>query len=825
MVRTQTTSGSTTSPRQFSFYFNGLRIGDIGNNGTDNVDYATAIAANGTAAGSGPFRGGATSGTAFADFDANYAAINTASAPEAGSDARYTVRAGDTFASIAQSVWGDASLWYMLAEANGLSATSSLSAGQSLILPVKVTNLHNNATTFKPYDAGKAIGDVQPGAPVPPKPKGNNCGILGQILLIVIAVAVTIATHGAAAHLAGSILGAGASTTATAVLGGALSAVAGSVASQAVGVATGIQDSFSFKGIALAAISGGIGGGVGAISGLSKATSLIGKIEQGFARGVIGNALTQGVSIATGLQSKFDWAGVAVGGVVGGVTAGVGKLLNVKSLETNRSVGNIAGNALTGAAAALAGAATRSLITGTDFGDNIAATLPDVIGSTIGNLVAGSVAGKGAATAGRNTPTASAPTDIRYNAETRAYALANRRFNGSVQYGGGESFQPVSATNNVVEGLTIVVTARKWSLLDEVRYDGTLVAMKITNAINLAGRESVNDIKSLYSDFIRPYAVSVERFLNRIDPINRSLEYFDYQNSAAAYRGAKGAAPRFLVSTVEGVGSLGGGIVNGLTSTAAAFAKDPRGTIRAGAIAVDNFLINDQQSGFGGRLIDSVTGGVSRTYGDITSGNPVRIERGVSSAGVAALNVASIVAPVGLAARAGNVGTVVAITDVAKVGRYGTTAQRLALSNRVAEAGSLSEAKGIVFATREANRLGYDLVDASLAYRGRQGIDLVAQSRATGDYAVFEAKGGLSQTSLSALRTYGGLTQGTEAYNLSRIARYLRNGDGSNDALALALGSQSRSATGLDSFVSLYGSKTTYQLPSFGSAVRPATVR
>jgi hypothetical protein len=41
MVRTQTTGGSTTSPRQFYFYFNGQRVGEIGNNGTDNSDYAT----------------------------------------------------------------------------------------------------------------------------------------------------------------------------------------------------------------------------------------------------------------------------------------------------------------------------------------------------------------------------------------------------------------------------------------------------------------------------------------------------------------------------------------------------------------------------------------------------------------------------------------------------------------------------------------------------------------------------------------------------------------------------------------------------------------
>ena len=47
MVRTQTTNGSSTSPKEFSFYFNGVKVGAIGNNGTDNVDYATAITQDG----------------------------------------------------------------------------------------------------------------------------------------------------------------------------------------------------------------------------------------------------------------------------------------------------------------------------------------------------------------------------------------------------------------------------------------------------------------------------------------------------------------------------------------------------------------------------------------------------------------------------------------------------------------------------------------------------------------------------------------------------------------------------------------------------------
>lgn len=42
---------------------------------------------------------------------------------------------------------------------------------------------------------------------------------------------------------------------------GAASAAAASAVSQGVGVAAGIQDKFSFKGVAMAAVSAGIGGG------------------------------------------------------------------------------------------------------------------------------------------------------------------------------------------------------------------------------------------------------------------------------------------------------------------------------------------------------------------------------------------------------------------------------------------------------------------------------------------------------------------------------------------------------------------------------------
>jgi Pretoxin HINT domain/LysM domain len=397
--------------------------------------------------------------------------------------ARYTVRNGDTLASIAQGLWGDASLWYKLAEANGLAANASLTEGQSLSVPAGVWRSQQTAKTYIPYDAQKflSLQDPSPTYPAPAPAKADNgCGVIGKILLVVIAVVVAIYAPTVLPFIKAAALGGGVAGT---VASGAISAAIGSTVSQAVGVATGIQDKFSFKDVALAAIAGGVGAGVGSIGGLSKATSLFGKIQQGFARGVIGNVVTQGVSIATGLQTKFDWAGVAVGGVVGGVSAGVGAALKIAPLVgegASRSIGNVAGNAATGMAAAIAGAATRSLITGTDFGDNIAATLPDVIGSTIGNLVAGGISGKSAPRpgkdAGNGKTTSKTPgSDIVVNADAIKFnwpallpdvtTAAQAKAMVQAVSGGGGTPKPKPAPDTAPPGATaddipeIVVTA------------------------------------------------------------------------------------------------------------------------------------------------------------------------------------------------------------------------------------------------------------------------------------------------------------------------------------------------------------------------------
>lgn len=59
---------------------------------------------------------------------------------------------------------------------------------------------------------------------------------------------------------------------------------------------------------------------------------------------------------------------------------------------------------------------------------------------------------------------------------------------------------------------------------------------------------------------------------------------------------------------------------------------------------------------------------------------------------------------------------------------YGGDAQRQALLNAVQRAGTLSEAKGIVYGFRRMQDLGYELMDQSFQYGSGNGLDLVFQS-------------------------------------------------------------------------------------------------
>lgn len=102
-------------------------------------------------------------------------------------------------------------------------------------------------------------------------------------------------------------------------------------------------------------------------------------------QGAVGSALTQGIGKATGLQEKFSWAGVAAAGAASAAGYGIGRGLNTSKGILGAKAGyDSFGNFLASTAAStLASAATRSAIEGSSFGQNLLAAVPDVVASIL----------------------------------------------------------------------------------------------------------------------------------------------------------------------------------------------------------------------------------------------------------------------------------------------------------------------------------------------------------------------------------------------------------------------------------------------------------
>ncbi|HEX8029555.1 MAG TPA: LysM peptidoglycan-binding domain-containing protein [Vicinamibacterales bacterium] len=224
-----------------------------------------------------------------------------------GSTITYTVQAGETLQSLALRFYGDDALWYRIAEANTLDdSTIELKPGQSINIP-QVTRSLNSSSSGAVYRADTLIGDTS--APVvmpPPPPMKEGCGALGMFLVMIVTVVVAAVTYnyliaeGVYAALAGAVAGA-----------------AGSVAGQAVGMAIGAQDSFSWKQVGMGAIGGAVMAGMGGGPNMSPGDLAL--------RAAAANALTQGIGVVTGLQDSFNWKSVAIAAVAAPIADKIGK--------------------------------------------------------------------------------------------------------------------------------------------------------------------------------------------------------------------------------------------------------------------------------------------------------------------------------------------------------------------------------------------------------------------------------------------------------------------------------------------------------------------
>jgi LysM repeat protein len=286
------------------------------------------------------------------NFDPTYKPINSNyPAPTPGA---YTVNAGDSLESIAQGAYGDSKLWYLIADANGLSGDKDLRVGQTLNIPNQVGDVHNSAGDFRPYDASTVVGGTQPNLPQPPADSGGCGGILGIIVLVIVVVITAIAQQyyavpeeaaaetgagaaeasAATADAAGagaSAAGAGAAGAGSASLGASIAtaAVTGAAldaATQLVGDVLGTHQGFDLletvEAGSISALTAGMGGDFGSSYG-------------GMAlRGALQNAATQGVRLALHQQNSFNWMQVA---------------LSAAAAPAAQAVGNAAGNAVGGA--------------------------------------------------------------------------------------------------------------------------------------------------------------------------------------------------------------------------------------------------------------------------------------------------------------------------------------------------------------------------------------------------------------------------------------------------------------------------------------------
>ncbi len=151
-------------------------------------------------------------------FNRNRAAGDVADGtlPESTQDnlGAYTLQSGDSLESIALQVYGDSSLWYLIADANGLSErksvaghTGSMQIGQRLNIPPASIGQHHTSKTHKVLNSTQMIGSTSATTPLPPVPppvpKKNASSLFAKIVVAVVAVVAVMATAGAIGMMAG----------------------------------------------------------------------------------------------------------------------------------------------------------------------------------------------------------------------------------------------------------------------------------------------------------------------------------------------------------------------------------------------------------------------------------------------------------------------------------------------------------------------------------------------------------------------------------------------------------------------------------------------
>ncbi|CAJ0817756.1 hypothetical protein [Ralstonia flaminis] len=157
---------------------------------------------------------------------------------------------------------------------------------------------------------------------------------------------------------------------------------------QGVGIAIGAQDKFSWSQVGRTALSAGVTAGIGGgLADLARTSTGLTQtlLSSAAARVGVASAMTQGIGLVTGSQSSFNWRGVAAAAAGGQVGAELGGALDGKL--GSGFAGSVAQGSITGFAggmttAALQGGRIAAVQVATDaFGNALGMSLADKMGS------------------------------------------------------------------------------------------------------------------------------------------------------------------------------------------------------------------------------------------------------------------------------------------------------------------------------------------------------------------------------------------------------------------------------------------------------------
>lgn len=163
-------------------------------------------------------------------------------------------------------------------------------------------------------------------------------------------------------------------------------------------IAGGQQSGFNWNGIALGALGGAVAGGVtsalapaaaGATSGAGTATA--NGFQTAVLQGTVRSVVTQGLGIATGLQDRFDWKGLAASAIASGIGYGAGQAVGSAALDAGYSAG--VSKFASGVAGGLSAGAVSALVRGESLNRNLGAIAADAVATTVGNMVVDQVQG------------------------------------------------------------------------------------------------------------------------------------------------------------------------------------------------------------------------------------------------------------------------------------------------------------------------------------------------------------------------------------------------------------------------------------------------